>query len=87
MLMKNTVQNIFEMTTNANKPTKEVVDLEHLIFKRFQMNAKNIKCPFEWWEKHESMFPTVGFLAYQIKKIVGSQIEIKKIYSLIRNTY
>jgi hypothetical protein len=48
MLMKNTIQNIFEMTTNANEPTKEVVNLELLIFKSFQMDAKNIKCPFEW---------------------------------------
>jgi hypothetical protein len=40
--MKNTIQNIFEMTTNINEPMKEVVDLELLIFKRFQMDAKNI---------------------------------------------
>jgi hypothetical protein len=54
------------MTTNANEPTtKEVVNLELLIFKRFQMDVKNIKCPFEWWEKHESMLPTIGFLACQ----------------------
>jgi hypothetical protein len=53
------------MTTNTNEPTKEVVNLELLIFKRFQMNVKNIKCPFEWWEKHESMFPTIEFLACQ----------------------
>jgi len=76
VLMKNTIQNIFDITTNTNEPTKDVVNLELLIFKRFQMDAKNIICPFEWLEKHESMFPTVGFLAYQIFKIVGSQIEI-----------
>jgi hypothetical protein len=75
------------MTTNANEPTKEVVNLELLIFKSFQMDTKNIKCPFEWWEKHESVFPIVEFLAYQILKIVGSQIEIEKVFSLVRNTY
>jgi len=54
------------MTTNTNESTtKEVVNLELLIFKRFQMDVKNIKCPIEWWEKHESMFPTIGFLACQ----------------------
>jgi len=52
------------MTTNTNEPMKDIVNLELLIFKRFQMDAKNIICPFEWLEKHESMFPTVGFLAY-----------------------
>jgi hypothetical protein len=76
VLMKNTIQNIFDITTNTNEPTKDVVNLELLIFKRFQMDAKNIICPFEWWEKHESMFPIVESLAYQIFKIVGSQIEI-----------
>jgi len=85
--MKNTIQNIFEMITNANEPTKEVVNLELLIFKRFQMDAKNIKCPSDWWEKHESMFPIVGFLAYQILNIVGSQIEIFILFSLVINTY
>ncbi len=87
VLMKNTIQNVFEMTTNTNEPTKEVVNLELLILQRFQMDAKNIKCPSEWWENHESMFLTIGFLACQILKIVGSQIEIKKVFSLVRNTY
>jgi len=46
------------------------------------MDPKNIKCPFQWWGKHEAMFPTVGFLACQILSIVGSQIEIERIFSL-----
>jgi hypothetical protein len=76
------------MTTNTNEPTKEVVNLELLIFKRFQMDVKNIKCPFEWWEKHESMFPTIGFLACQnLRNYWFTNIEIKKIFSLVRNTY
>ncbi len=39
------------------------------------MNVKDIKCPLQWWEKHESTFPIVGFCVRQILKIVGSQIE------------
>jgi hypothetical protein len=42
------------------------------------MDAKNTKCPLQWWGKHEAMFPIVGFLAHQILSIVGSQIEIEK---------
>jgi hypothetical protein len=34
----------------------------------------------KWWEKHESMFPIIGFCA---KQIVASQIEIEIIFSLI----
>ncbi len=47
------------------------------------MDLKEIKCPPQWWQKHESMFPTVGFLAQQILGIVGSQIETKRIFSLV----
>jgi hypothetical protein len=32
------------------------------MLKRFQVNAKDIKCPLEWWVKHKSLFPTLHFL-------------------------
>jgi hypothetical protein len=35
-------------------------------------------------ENHESMFPIVSFCARQILRIVGSQIEIERIFSLAR---
>ncbi len=41
-----------------------------------------MKCPFEWWGKHEAMFSIIGFLAHQIFRIIGSQIEIERIFSL-----
>jgi len=73
---------IFEMTINTNEPLKEPINMELLIFKRFQMNAKDIKHFFQCRGKHESMFLTFGFLACQILSIVGSQIETKRIFSL-----
>jgi hypothetical protein len=42
-----------------------------LIFKLYQVDSKEIKCPFQWWEKHETMFPNVGFLTHQILGIIG----------------
>jgi hypothetical protein len=57
---------IFERTTNTSEPTKELVNKELLIFKRYQVDVKEIKCPLQWWQKHESMFPIVGFLIHQI---------------------
>jgi hypothetical protein len=41
-----------------------------LIFRHYQVDSKEIKCPLQWWEKHEIMFPIVGFLAHQITGIV-----------------
>jgi len=37
------------------------------------------KCIFQWWDKHESMFSIISFLAYSILNIVGSQIEMERI--------
>ncbi len=37
---------------------------------------------FQLWENHETMFPNVGLLAHQILGIIGSQIEIERVFSL-----
>jgi hypothetical protein len=42
---------------------KELVKRELLNFRRYQLDVKNIKCLLQWWQKHEAMFPTIGFLA------------------------
>ncbi len=47
------------------------------------MDSKEIKCPLAWWEKHESLFPRVRFLATQIIGIPESQIETEHIFSLV----
>jgi hypothetical protein len=59
-----------------NELTKEVVNKELLMFRRFQVDVKDIKCPLEWWVKHGSLFPIVSFVAHQIFGIIGSQEEI-----------
>jgi hypothetical protein len=48
------------MFIGTSKPTKKVVNKEFQMFKRFQMDVKDIKCPLEWWAKLESMFPTMA---------------------------
>jgi hypothetical protein len=65
--------NIFEMSARINEPTKEVVNELHM-FKKFQVDVKDIKHPLEWWAKHESLFLTMVFRACQILGIIGSQI-------------
>jgi hypothetical protein len=47
------------------------------------VDAKNIKCPLEWWKKQKFVFPIVGFLVKQILRIIGFQIETEKIFSLV----
>jgi len=47
------------------------------------VDVEDIKNLLQWWEKDESKFPKVSFLARQILGIVGSQIEIECIFSLV----
>jgi hypothetical protein len=59
-----------------------LVNKELLIFRHYKLNVKDIRCPLQWWEKHGSMFPIIGFCVGQILGMVGSQIEIEIIFSL-----
>jgi hypothetical protein len=60
------------------------VKKEFQIFKKCQLDVTDIKRPFQWWQRHEVMFLTIGFLTRQILGIVESQIETKRIFSLAR---
>lgn len=64
--------NIFEHIASTSEPTKEFVNKELLIFKQYQVNVKNMKYPFQRWEKHQLVLLTIGFLACQILNIIGS---------------
>jgi len=55
---------IFEMVIGTNELIKEPVNQNLMIFCKFQLDAKDIKCLLEWWKKHESMFPIVGFFLW-----------------------
>ncbi len=69
---------IFEMLISINELAKDLVNWKLLIFWKYHVNAKNIKCLLEWWRKHETMFSIVNFLTKQILKIVSSQSETEK---------
>ncbi len=75
---------IFEIYVGTNEPTKEVANKELLMFRSFQVDVKEIKCPLKWWVKHESLFPTMAFLAHQFFGTIGSQIETERFFSLAR---
>jgi hypothetical protein len=74
---------VFQMTIGNIEPTKKLVKRKLLVFWHYQVDVKETECPFQWWEKHEGMFPTIGFLVHKILGIVGSQIETKRIFSLV----
>jgi len=39
---------IFEMTTYISEPTTKLVNRELLIFRHYQVDVKDIKCPLQW---------------------------------------
>jgi hypothetical protein len=69
----------FLKQSETNESTKELVNKELPMLKRYQMDAKDIKCLLEWWGKHESFFPII----IKLLGIVEYQIETKKVCSLI----
>jgi hypothetical protein len=75
---------IFEMiVVNTSELTTKLNNRKLFIFMHYQMDVKDIKCPLQWWEKHENMFP-IGFCVKQILRIIESKIEMNKVFSLIR---
>jgi hypothetical protein len=70
----------------TSEPTAILVPREMLILKHYQMDSKEIKCPFKWWVKHEAIFCTIGFLAFQTLRIIGSQIEIEFFFVFSKDT-
>jgi len=54
------------MEVGTSEPSKDNVKRYILIFRHYQMDVKEITCPFRCWEKHEVLFPIVGFLTQQI---------------------
>jgi len=73
-VVENCNLDIFEMITNTSELAKELINKQKVVnIQKYQMNVKeSIKCPLQWWQKHESMFPLMGFLVHQILGIVGS---------------
>jgi len=54
---------IFEQITRTSELVKKLITRELLIFKKYQMDVKDIKRPLQWWQNLKAMFPIIGFLA------------------------
>jgi len=46
---ENSSLDIFEMIISISEPRKELVNINLLILKQYQVDVKNIKCHFQWW--------------------------------------
>jgi hypothetical protein len=49
----------------------------------FKVDVKDIKCPLEWWAKHESLFPIVAFLFIKFLALLVLKYKIERKISLV----
>ncbi len=82
LLTKKWIIGFFEIVARTCEPTKETL-VKKKLFQCFQMDVTRIKCLLRWWEKHGAIFFTIAFLAFEILHIIGSQMETKRISSLL----
>ncbi len=71
---KDNNMDIFQMITSTNELVMELTNKKLLIFKHYQVDVKDFKCPFQWWEKMRICFTQLVFVFKQILVIVGSKL-------------
>jgi hypothetical protein len=69
------------MTIRTSELTKELVNKELQMFWKYQVDAKDIKCPLEWWGKHESLFSIEVFLALKSLKLWNPKLKLKSSFA------
>jgi hypothetical protein len=47
-----------------------LLNLWKKLSRKYQVNRRDITCLLEWWRKHGSTFPNVGFLVQHILEII-----------------
>jgi hypothetical protein len=73
---------IFGAQASAEEVIMEQLKSELSLFRRLHVADGDYDSPLSWWRKHEKEFRNVAFLARQILGIVGSQVEIERIFSI-----
>lgn len=73
---------IFGAQASAEEVILEQLKSELSLFRRLHVADGDYDSPLAWWRKHEKEFRNVAFLARQILGIVGSQVEIERIFSI-----
>jgi hypothetical protein len=53
-----------------------------ILFNGMIVSKEKVVQPLTWWKEHSMMFLHVSFLAMQIFGILGSYIEIERIFSI-----
>ncbi len=74
--------NFFRQNIFNDDAIMSIVRNEMHLFHRLSVGPMEIKNPLQWWANHAMQFPHVSFLACYMLGIVGSQIEIERIFNV-----
>ncbi len=77
LTMINDDDSIFWAVTSNEYTMHGLLKNELILFYHLHVKPKDCALPFIWWQLHETRFPNVSFVAWQILGILGSEIEIK----------
>jgi hypothetical protein len=74
---------LFEVVVSTQEAIEGLLKVGLSLF--YSLHVKNVDPidPLMWWATNESRFPNMGFLAQQILGIPCSQIETKRIFSIV----
>jgi hypothetical protein len=73
---------IFGAQASAEEVILAQLKSELSLFRRLHVADGECDGPLLWWREHEKEFPNVAFLARQILGIVGSQVELERLFSI-----
>ncbi len=74
---------LFGESTSTKEANEDLLKFELFLFCRIVISKEDLQSPLVWWKTHEPQFPNVGFLARQILGILGSQIKIECMFSIV----
>jgi hypothetical protein len=77
--------NVFGSLASTKEVAMGFIRNESLFFKRIAVPIDPFN-PFTRWAKHEQWFPNLTYVSRQVMGIVGSQIEIERIFSTVKVT-
>ncbi len=75
--------NMFRVGASFKESSRALVTKESSLFMKLSIPSSASKDPLIWWHNYEGQFSNVAFLAKQILGISRSQIETKRVFSLV----
>jgi hypothetical protein len=74
---------IFGQVTSNGATLQGLLKNEISLFHHLHVKLEHYLLLLTWWKSHELQFPNISFVARKILKILGSQIETKRIFNIV----